>query len=136
LAFGLFRAADFYYHSGWHEPGTALEFIVNKEAFESLPKDLQAIVEVATRAANQDTLDEYTARNNQAMQTLINEHGVQVKALPDEVMAALKQATDKVLADKAASDPQFAKIYASYKAFYDGVSQYHQLSEQTYYENR
>ncbi|MFC3093669.1 ABC transporter substrate-binding protein [Alteromonas sediminis] len=136
LAFGLFRAADFYYHSGWHEPGTALEFIVNKEAFDSLPADLQSIVEVATRAANQDTLDEYTARNNQAMQTLIKEHGVAVKALPEDVMLALKAATEKVLTEKAAADPQFAKIYASYKAFYDGVREYHELSEKTYYDNR
>ena len=58
LAFGLHKAAKYYYHSGWHEPGTMLEFTVNKEAFEALPKDLQMIVEVATRAANQDMLRE------------------------------------------------------------------------------
>lgn len=136
LAFGLFRAAEFYYHSGWHEPGTMLEFIVNKEALEALPADLQKIVEVAARAANQDTLDEYTARNNQAMQTLINEHGVNVKPLPPEVLAALKEATQRVIDKEVANDPEFAKIYASYKAFYDGVKQYHALSEQAYFENR
>jgi len=47
-----------------------LEFIVNKAAFETLPQDLQAIIEVATQAVNQDMLAEYTARNNEAMQTL------------------------------------------------------------------
>ena len=52
LSFGLHKAAPYYYHSGWDEPGTTLEFIVNKEAFESLPADLQKIVEVATFAAS------------------------------------------------------------------------------------
>lgn len=136
LAFGLFRAADYYYHSGWHEPGTALEFIVNQEAYEALPADLQKIVEVATRAVNQDMLDEYTARNNQAMQKLINEHGVKVRPLPDDVLAALKDATAEVMAQKSAEDPMFKKVYDSYKAFYEGVREYHELSEQAYYNNR
>lgn len=136
LAFGLFRAADNYYHSGWHEPGTALEFIVNEEAYNALPADLQKIVEVATRAVNQDMLDEYTARNNQAMQKLINEHGVKVKPLPDDVLRALKDATQKVLAEKSAQDPMFKKVYDSYRQFYEGVAEYHKLSEQAYYNNR
>ena len=37
LAFGLHKAAKYYYYPGWHEPGPALELIVRKEAFESLP---------------------------------------------------------------------------------------------------
>ena len=136
LAFGLHDAANYYYHSGWHEPGTVLEFIVNEEAYKALPEDLQAIVDIATRAVNQDMLDEYTARNNNAMQQLINEHQVDVRPLPDDVLEALKQATAIVLAEKVADDADFARIYASYKNFYDGVKQYHALSEQAYYENR
>lgn len=136
LAFGLHKAASFYYHSGWHEPGTQLEFIVNQAAFEALPSDLQKIVEVATRAANQDMLDEYTARNHNAMQQLIEQHGVQVKALPEDVMQALRLATAEVIDEQIQADPQFAKIYASYAAFFAQVKAYHKLSEQAYYENR
>lgn len=136
LAFGLHNAANYYYHSGWHEPGTVLEFIVNEEAYNALPADLQAIVDIATRAVNQDMHDEYTARNNNAMQQLINKHNVDVRPLPNDVLEALKQATTNVLAEKASEDADFARIYASYKEFYDGVKQYHELSEQAYYENR
>ena len=136
LAFGLHDAANYYYHSGWHEPGTVLEFIVNQEAYDALPKDLQAIVDIATRAVNQDMHDEYTARNNNAMQQLINEHNVDVRPLPADVLQALKIATATVLAEKTAEDADFARIYQSYKAFYDGVKQYHKLSEQAYYDNR
>lgn len=134
--FGLHRAAKYYYHSGWHEPGTSLEFLVNEAAYKALPKDLQKIVAVATRAVNQDMLDEYTARNHIAMQQLITEHGVQVKSLPQDVMQALKVASEKVVAAKVAEDSNFADIYASYDAFYQQVKKYHALSEQAYYENR
>ncbi|WP_205663377.1 TRAP transporter substrate-binding protein [Alteromonas facilis] len=136
LAFGLHNAAKYYYSSGWHEPGTALEFIVNEEAFNALPKDLQSIVEIATRAVNQDMLDEYTARNNNAMQQLINEHNVDVRELPEDVIESLREATQQVLAEKSAENADFARIYQSYKTFFDGVKQYHKLSEQAYYENR
>jgi len=136
LAFGLHKAANYYYHSGWHEPGTLLEFIVNKEAYEGLPSDLQKIVEVAARATNQDMLDEYTANNPNAMQQLIEKHGIDVRPLPQDVIQALKQATDIVIQQQIESDEDFAKIYASYKAFYDSVKVYHEMSEQEYYQNR
>ena len=136
LTFGLHKAAKYYYHSAWHEPGTLLEFIVNEEAFEALPKDLQKIVEVATRAVNQDMLDEYTARNHMAMKQLIEEHGVIVLPLPADVLAALKTASNTVLARKSRENADFARIYASYTDFFEGVKRYHDLSEKAYYQNR
>jgi len=32
LAFGLHKAAKYYYYPGWHEPGTTLEALINKKA--------------------------------------------------------------------------------------------------------
>ena len=136
LAFGLYKAADFYYYPGWHEPGTALEFMVNENAYNSLPADLQAIVRVATRAVNQDMLDEYTARNNNAMTKLIEEHGVDMRPLPDDVMRALRDATEEVIAEQIAADPMFAKVMESYQDFYNKIKEYHRVSEQEYYLNR
>jgi TRAP-type mannitol/chloroaromatic compound transport system substrate-binding protein len=136
LAFGLYKAADYYYYSGWHEPGAGLEFVVNKQAFEQLPADLQAIVEIATRAVDQDMLNEYTARNNEAMLTLINEHGVDMRPLPADVMNGLLQASEEVMQEQSDADPMFNKIYTSYAEFQHNVSQYHKISEMEYYKNR
>ena len=136
LTFGLHKAANYYYHSGWHEPGTLLEFTVNKEAYDTLPKDLQKIIEVAARAVNQDMLDEYTARNHMAMKQLIEEHNVMVLPLPKDVLIALKEATNTVIKRKSEENAEFAKIYASYTEFFEGVKKYHELSEKAYYENR
>ena len=136
LSFGLHKVAKYYYYSAWHEPGTLLEFTVNKAAFEALPKDLQKIVEVATRAANQDVLDEYTARNPNAMKQLLEQHGIEMRPLPEDVMQALKQASAKVIKDKRAEDPMFDRVYASYDAFLQDAKAYHKVSEQEYYKNR
>ncbi len=136
LAFGLHKAAKYYYVSGWHEPGSMLEFIVNKDALASLPKDLQKIVTVAARAVNNDMLDEYTARNNAALEQLINKHGVEVKHLPADVVKELKLLSEQVIADLVSSDPSAKKVYDSYSAFYKQVKQYHNISEFEYYKNR
>jgi TRAP-type mannitol/chloroaromatic compound transport system substrate-binding protein len=135
-AFGFQEVAKYYYYPGWHEPGSILEFVVNKDSLEALPKDLQAIVRVAARAASQDMLDEYTARNNAALQSLVNDHGVQLRRLPDDVLLALWQGTQAATQKLVTSDPMAAKVYASYREFYKGVRNYHHISEQSYINAR
>ncbi|KUJ83137.1 ABC transporter substrate-binding protein [Microbulbifer flavimaris] len=136
LAFGFHQIAQYYYYPGWHEPGSILEFIVNKSAFEKLPDDLRAIVRAAARDANQDMLDEYTARNNRALKELVDQHGVQLKRLPDEVLSHLKQINTQLLEETAAEDPQFARIYKAFREFEAQVIPYHRISEEAYYETR
>ena len=136
MAFGFYQVAEYYYYPGWHETGSTLELIINKEALDSLPPRLQKIVTVAARAVNQDMLDQYTAENNGALNTLINTHGVKVRKLPDDVLAELHKASIEAIEDLAERDPLSKKTYQSYKAFSEGVVNYHRYSEQAYYEAR
>jgi TRAP-type mannitol/chloroaromatic compound transport system substrate-binding protein len=136
LALGLHQVAKYYYYPGWQETGSMLEVIINKDAFEALPEDLQAIVTTAARAANQDMLDEYTARNNTALQDLVENHGVELRKLPDDVLIALHEATDAALADLVANDPMAQKVYVSFRSFLDNVTAYHHISEQAYINAR
>lgn len=132
LALGLHQVASYYYYPGWHEPGPTLELIVNKDALAALPQDLQTIVEVAARAMNQDMLDEYTARNNQALQQLIDEYNVTLLKLPDDVIEALREASESYLNNLAKSDPFNKKVYDSWKDFADKAKQYNKISEGAY----
>ena len=136
LALGLHEVARYYYYPGWHETGSMLEFLVNTDALAELPADLQSIVKVASRAVNQDMLDEYTARNNRALQELINKHGVELRKLPDDVIVELHRASDAVLQDLAKEDAFAGRVYASFKEFLDNVTQYHRISEQAYINAR
>ncbi len=136
LTLGLHQVARYYYYPGWHEPGSTLEVIVNQGAFDALPQDLQAIVTYAARAMNQDMLDEYTARNNDALQQLVNEHGVELRRLPDDVYQALYDAYKVEVRELVDSDPMAEKVWTSFAAFLDGVRRYHAISEQAYLNGR
>ena len=136
LSFGLHEVGRYYYYPGWHEPGPTLEMLVNRQASQALPADLQTIVTVAARAINQDMLDEYTASNSEALRSLVDEHGVELRALPDDVLRELRRVSRDVIAEKAAADPQFAEVYRSFTAYLKGVSRYHRLSEKAYLEAR
>ena len=136
IALGFHQVAKYYYYPGWHEPGPTLELIVNKDAYAMLPKDLQTIVEVAARAINQDMLDEYTARNNEALVTLVETHGVQLRKLPDEVVSELRGISAEMLEELADDSDIARRIAESVKAFQRQATAYHAISEEAYYEAR
>ena len=136
LALGLHDAAKYYYYPGWHEPGPTLEAIVNRSAWEELPEDLQMILETAARAVNQDMLDEFTARNNAALKTLIDDHGVELRRLPDDVLARFKELSAEVVAEVAGDDELARRIHDSYTRFQADVMNYHRISEQAYINAR
>src|SRR4030095_7953369 len=60
---GLYKVARFYYYPGWWEGGPELDLCVNHEAWESLPKDYQSILESACAEANVDMVAKYDALN-------------------------------------------------------------------------
>jgi TRAP-type mannitol/chloroaromatic compound transport system substrate-binding protein len=136
LTFGFHQAAKYYYYPGWHEPGPMLELLINMDAWNSLPKHLQVIIEIATKAVNQDTLDEYLARNNQALTELIEVHGVELRKLPDDVIDEFRTISNKILSDLAKEDEVIAKVYESYISFKDNVTEYHKISEDAFIEAR
>ena len=136
LAFGLHDISTYYYYPGWQEPNAVLELMVNKTAYESLPPDLQKIVETAARASNQDTLDEFTARNMASLNTMMAEHGVQLRRLPVDVLMAYREYAEEVLNELASEDDLSARVVASYKDFQATVSQWHAIAEEAYFEVR
>ncbi len=136
LAFGLYKVAKYYYYPGWHEPGTVMEAIVNKRAYESLPVDLQSILMNACKVVNQDMLAEYTARNPAAMQTLMQKHGVELRRFPVEVIDRLSSLADEVTAEVARKDELTSRVHASYKKFLAQSKEWSALSDLTYLQAR
>ena len=136
LAFGLHKAAKFYHYPGWHEPGPALECIVHKPSYDALPDDLKAVVAAACEAEDTLMLAEMTARNQQALHELVTKHGVQVLPFPDEVLAAIKQASAEVLDETAARDPLTKKIHRSVATFLAQVSENTRIAELAFLKAR
>lgn len=136
LAFGFYKVTQYYYYPGWHEPGSTMEAMINEKAFNTLPKDLQQIVLTACKAANMDMISEYTARNNQALDTLINKHKVKVLPLPEDVLKKLKQISEEVVLELAEKDPLAKKIHTSVAQFKKQVTRWADISELAFLKAR
>ncbi|MCZ6550662.1 MAG: TRAP transporter substrate-binding protein [candidate division NC10 bacterium] len=130
---GLYQAAKYYYHSGWHEPSTTSELIINQKAWDSLDKDLQAIIRGAAAEANVRAISWADANNAAALDDMVKNKNVKLKLLPKSVIEELRKVTKEVLADKNV-DPLSRKVYASYKKFQKDWSKWAGISEGTYHK--
>jgi len=126
---GLYQAAKYYYYPGWHEPGSALECLVNKSAWESLPPDLQEIMRVACQSIVTDMQSEFEAGNGRALQQLLDDHNVELRAFPDDVLAELKRHTLDIIEDLATRDAVFNETWTSFKSFKAQVQQWTDIGE-------
>ena len=129
LAFGLFRAAKYYYYPGWQETGTGLECMINQQAWESLPVDLQAIVRVACQASVLDMLSDFTYNNGIALKKLLDEHNVELRRYPDEVLDHLGSISTEMIRDLGNESELAGRIYASFMAYSDIVKPWTAISD-------
>ena len=130
-AFGLHKAARYYYYPGWHEPGPTIECIINKKKYNMLPKDLKLIIDIACKAVNIDMLSDYTAKNNMALQFLKSEN-IKILKFPDEVLARLKEITEVILTEISQTDDITQEVYNSYMKFKEDVSPWTNISDKAF----
>ena len=78
VSLGLHKAARYYYYPGFHEPGPNIECIINKDAWESLPPDLQNIVKIACQSSNLNMTSEYMWGNAIALEQLSNDPNIEL----------------------------------------------------------
>ena len=117
LAFGFYKAAKYYYYPGWQEPGTTLEAIINKTAMQELPEDLQAVVKAACLSANVMMLAEFSQKNSAALQTLVEQHKVKVKRLPQDVLDRFEEISEQLVVEQSQGSELAKRIYQSYIDF-------------------
>lgn len=133
LRMGFYKAAKYYYYPGWHEPGTCLEVIFNKKAYEALPKDLQAILDAVAMETNLRSLSEFEAGNGAALEELITQHNVNVLAFPEDLLAQLRILAVETLEEEADKDAMSRKVHEAYKKFKKQVGVWGSVSENAYY---
>jgi TRAP-type mannitol/chloroaromatic compound transport system substrate-binding protein len=132
---GFHNIAKYYYYPGWHEPGTVLELIVNKTAFEELPKNLQQIIRVAAFRSNDWMLSEFEWQNSVYLQKLVEEENTDIRKFPNDVLASLKRYSDEVIEELIEANPQSKKVFESYNRFRKRLSNWSNISEVVYYSD-
>ena len=136
LAFGLYQNAAYYYYPGWQEPSGMLDNFINLDAWNSLPDDLKAIVAAANGAVNTQVLSEFIARNNESLRVLRDEHGVDVRPYPPEVLRELAGLSAQVVTRLAGEDALSTSLFESLKAFRKDAVGWAAYSEQAFLEAR
>jgi TRAP-type mannitol/chloroaromatic compound transport system substrate-binding protein len=130
---GFDEIAKYYYTPGWHEPGTNLEIILNKAAFETLPTDLQAIIKAAASYSGAWIHDQMEAKNAVAYAELLKK-GVEIRTFPPDVITELRKLTKEVISELVNKDPFTNKVYTSYQTFQEKANKYSQIAERAFYD--
>ena len=135
LRMGFHKIAPYYY-TGWHEPATELQFLINKRAWNKLPADLQEILRVAMRTAAYDMYIQSYHESAQNLTRMIAEYpNIHIKTFPEDVTQALKKANHDLLAEQAAADPLADEILRSQKLYLKKVRRWSEISDQAYLNN-
>lgn len=129
---GFNQVADYYYSPGWHEPGTVLELMINQDAWNELPPDLQKIIEIAAQAASLRIFAEYEARNAEYLAKIQAENRVQFREFPEDVLQAFRQSMEAALQEKAQVNPEFRRIFESAQKFQKLIRQWTNISEKSF----
>lgn len=105
-----------YYYTPWQEAGSITEFVFNKKKWESYPKEVQSILEVASREAHLQMTAMGQFYNAKAMEDLKTQ-GAQVRTFSTEILDTFKKTLAEVLEEESAKNPDFARVLASYQGF-------------------
>lgn len=132
IKMGFHKIAPFYY-TGWHEPATELQFLINKKAWDKLPKEYQAMLITAMKAVTADLFIENFAGSVDAWEQMKTEFpNIQVKTFPKEVMQAMKTASDELYDEYAAKDASFKEVLDSQRAYIKKARAWTNISEYNY----
>ncbi|HEX9879281.1 MAG TPA: ABC transporter substrate-binding protein, partial [Candidatus Binatia bacterium] len=136
LKLGLHKTARYCYYPGWHEPGSVTEFTFNRKAYESLPKELQRILDYAAMSVKSLASAEYDIKNAAALRRLRTEfkNNVEILPFPADVIKALKGLSQKVNLAESEKSPMARKVYESYAQFQSLLHDWGNVSEGSYYQ--
>lgn len=132
IKMGFHKIAPFYY-TGWHEPATELQFLINKRAFEKLPKEYQTMLTTAMKAVTADMYTDNFAGSVAAWEQMKTEYpNIEVKTFPKEVLVAMKKSADELYDEYAANDANFKEVLESQRSYMAKAREWTNISEYNY----
>ncbi len=122
-----------YYYTGWHEPATELQFLVNQAKFDALPQHLQEILRIAMQYAAYDMYARSYHESALNWASIETEYpDVKIRTFSPAIIAAMKQVNDELLAASAANDPTFKEILESQNSYMKMARKWTEISDYAY----
>jgi len=122
--FGAQDVAKYYYMGSYHQAMEFFEIDFNKKKYDSLPKELQAILKYAAEAASTSNyalaMDQYSTD----LQELKDKDHVNIIRTPSDIFTAQLKSWDVLVKKLSDEDPFFKKVWDSQKAWAKRVGYY------------
>ena len=128
---GFHKAAKYYYYPGWHEPAAQLELLIHKKNWDSLPKDLQALVKTACLETQFRISPLFAAKDAIYLQK-IKKRKVKVLPFPQDVLKECYKQSLDVIRDIGKTDKLSEEIYNSYTKFQKTTMSHYEISNFSY----
>ena len=136
LRMGFHKIAPYYY-TGWHEPATELQFMINKKSWDKLPADLQEILRVSMRNAAYDMYIQSYHLSSENWAKMKSEYpNIKVKTFPKEVMDAMRKANAELLDERSKADPLAKEIIDSQAAYMQKARVWSEISDNAYFNSQ
>ena len=132
MRFGAQDVAKNYMMGSYHQAMEFFEIIFNKKKWESIPKDLQAILQYGVEAASASNFWFAMDNYSRDLQLLIHKHKINVQRTPKSIFQAQLAAWDIVSKKLQDEDPFFKKVVDSQKDWAKRVAYYMFLNEADY----
>lgn len=116
LDLGFHQVAKHYYFPGWHQPISMGEFIVNLDRWNELSPQQQEIINAACMESMLRGYAQGEAIQFGALKELQSK-GVELHRWSPEVISALDAAWQEVVAEEAAANEDFARVWESLSTF-------------------
>ena len=120
--------APFYYYPGFNKPNGTGECIVSLRAWNALESELKSIVAHACAVEAHFALAEMERLNTEALAALTGQHRVQLRAFPQDLIAAARDISGHVLGDLGNRSPVARKVHDSYLAFRERAGAWSRIS--------
>ena len=130
--FGMQDVSKHYHLASFHQSQEFFECTFNKDKYDALAPELQAILKYASEAENSNFYWHNTKRYADDLVTLAEKQGVNVYRTPDSVMEAQLAAWDVVVDRISGEDEFFAKVIESQKTYAKTVMNYLNLNQPDY----
>ena len=122
-----------YYYTGWHEPASEMQFIVNQKSFNKLPKHLQKVLTTAIRLSAYDMYVQNYNMNIQAWSKMKTENpNIKVVTFSKEIMDAMKKANLELRDELSAKSSELKEILEHQEAYIKKARQWTKMSDYLY----
>lgn len=124
----LQNAAKYFYFPGWHQPASINSISFNLQTWNGLSELQRGQILTACRSSYLWTLT-YGIPEQIAALDRLEKGGTQIRRLPDQVLDALRVATNEVIKEERKNDPIFDEAYSSLSDYMADVNRWEKMQD-------